>query len=70
MMPTEADTHSYNEYRCECNRLLFRGILESACVEVKCKRCGHMNVFASGEGGEFSQEKYPDRNWKNEENAL
>lgn len=34
------------EYRCGCNRLLFKGALTPGCrVEVRCGRCGSLRVF-------------------------
>ncbi len=36
----------YGEYRCKgCEKLLFKGILVESEIEVKCKRCGKINVF-------------------------
>ncbi len=42
------------EYRCNCGKLLFKGSLVSAVVEVKCKRCEKVNLFEEN----FS-EKFP-----------
>ena len=39
------DNSYLKEYRCECGKLLFKGSLVSAVVEVKCKRCERMNLF-------------------------
>ena len=33
------------EYRCECKKLLFKGSLSDAVIEIKCKRCGKVNLF-------------------------
>lgn len=35
------------EYRCDCGRLLFKGVLVQAQVEVKCRRCGALVLFGS-----------------------
>ncbi|MBI4250323.1 Com family DNA-binding transcriptional regulator [Candidatus Uhrbacteria bacterium] len=36
----------YNEYRCkECSKLMFKGMLSDSEVQVKCRRCGTMNLF-------------------------
>lgn len=34
-----------NEYRCECGRLLFKGVLLNCNLEIKCKKCGKINIF-------------------------
>jgi len=34
-----------NEYRCDCGKLLFRGILSFSVIEIKCKRCGKIHLF-------------------------
>ncbi len=33
------------EYRCNCGKLLFRGYLAVAVIEIKCRRCGKLNSF-------------------------
>ena len=33
------------EFRCNCGRLLFRGLLFVSFVEIKCKKCGNVSVF-------------------------
>jgi phage FluMu protein Com len=34
------------EYRCEfCGKLLFKGLLKEALVEIKCKHCKHIWVI-------------------------
>jgi phage FluMu protein Com len=34
------------DYRHDCNRLLFRGILQPGCyLEIRCPKCGRMAVF-------------------------
>jgi hypothetical protein len=33
------------DYRCECGKLLFRGLLLSGIVELKCKRCNTIKKF-------------------------
>lgn len=43
------------EYRCaNCNKLLFKAYLagNGTCLEVKCRRCGHMDIFYGGAGSE------------------
>ncbi len=37
-----------NEYRCECGKLLFKGILSVCKVEIKCKRCGAVKTIVYG----------------------
>ena len=32
-------------YRCSCGKLLFNGLLLISAVEIKCKRCGSINLF-------------------------
>jgi len=39
------DNSFFKEYRCECKKLLFRGLLGSAVIEIKCRRCGKLNLF-------------------------
>jgi PAS domain-containing protein len=41
------------EYRCQCGKLLFKGLLFTSVVEVKCRRCGH--IFSTER---FSPETY------------
>ena len=33
------------EYRCGCKKLLFKGILYTGIVEIKCSRCAAILVF-------------------------
>lgn len=33
------------EYRCNCGKLLFKGLIYISTVEIKCKRCGVTRVF-------------------------
>lgn len=33
------------EYRCACGKLLFKGFLTNAVIEIKCKRCEKVNLF-------------------------
>lgn len=37
------------DYRCKCGKLLFKGLLFSSVVEVKCKRCGTFTTWAPDE---------------------
>jgi phage FluMu protein Com len=39
------DNSFFKEYRCDCGKLLFKGSLAVAVVEIKCKRCGKVNLF-------------------------
>lgn len=39
------DNSFFKEYRCDCGKLLFKGSLAVAVIEIKCKRCGKVNVF-------------------------
>ncbi len=34
---------SLNEYRCQCGKLLLKGIFFDGILEIKCKRCGKVN---------------------------
>jgi PAS domain S-box-containing protein len=45
-----------NEYRCDCGRLLFKGVLLRCKVEIKCKRCGKIKSIV------FEEEKLKDKN--------
>ncbi len=38
-------TLPFVEYRCSCGRLLFKGLVLSGHVEVKCKRCSEVVLF-------------------------
>lgn len=40
------------EYRCTCGRLLFKGVVRIAPIQIKCRRCGCVQTFGSAEGGE------------------
>ena len=43
---------AYKEFKCsKCSRLLFKGLLVESKLEIKCKKCGEMNIF-TGEGKE------------------
>lgn len=33
------------EYRCTCGKLLFKGFLADAVIEIKCKRCEKVSLF-------------------------
>jgi phage FluMu protein Com len=39
------DNSFFKEYRCDCGKLLFKGYLAVATIEIKCKRCGRLNSF-------------------------
>lgn len=39
------------EYRCVCGKLLFKGLLLSCKLEIKCKRCGAVKIFRSDTRG-------------------
>lgn len=39
------DTTPLAEYRCSCNRLLFRGVVLSTRIQIKCKRCNALVPF-------------------------
>ena len=34
-----------NEYRCDYDKLLFRGILSFSIIEIKCKMCNKVHLF-------------------------
>lgn len=43
-----------NDYRCDCGKLLFKGLLLSCKLEIKCKRCGTIKtviVYADNKNG-------------------
>lgn len=40
----------YQEYRCECGKLLFKGVLVDSEVEVKCKGCKKLVTLKGMEG--------------------
>lgn len=33
------------EYRCECGKLLFKGVVRTTQIQIKCKRCGALSSF-------------------------
>lgn len=33
------------EYRCTCGRLLFKAVIRSSSVQIKCRRCGELRTF-------------------------
>lgn len=38
------------EFRCKhCGKLFFKGHVQSAVIEIKCKHCKHMNVIRQTE---------------------
>lgn len=37
------------EYRCRCGKLLFKGSIVLSAVEIKCKRCGNLEIFRGEE---------------------
>jgi PAS domain S-box-containing protein len=39
------DTLFLEEYRCKCGKLLLKGAFFSGVLEVKCKKCGEMNLI-------------------------
>lgn len=39
------------EYRCACNKLLFKGYFIFSEIEIKCKRCGMMRTFKESAQG-------------------
>lgn len=43
--------HNLKDYRCDCGKLLFKGVLFLSAVEVKCRRCGTVQVFDDALGG-------------------
>lgn len=48
-----------HEYRCSCGKLLFKGVVFSSNIEIKCKGCGKINQI-SGVVGKDNNE-YPGR---------
>ena len=39
-----------NEFRCKCGRLLFKGVLLTCKLEIKCKRCGGIKTIICSNG--------------------
>lgn len=37
------------EYRCACGKLLFKGVVRTTRIEIKCKRCGALSSFGPEE---------------------
>lgn len=33
------------DYRCDCGKLLFKGLLKEGKIEIKCQRCVEIKVF-------------------------
>lgn len=59
MIPTN-DHISLREFRCnDCNKLMFKAILIDSEVEVKCKRCGKINIFKGEPGDKYLCYVYP-----------
>jgi len=51
---------AYHEYRCkECNKLFFKGILVDSEIEVKCKKCGHVEVLKGVDSNKLICLKHP-----------
>ena len=48
------ETIPLREYRCECGKLLFKGLLFLGVVEIKCKRCGKMPAMEQFDPGIFA----------------
>jgi phage FluMu protein Com len=42
---TSKTTSALSEYRCKCGKLLFKGLLLSGILELKCKRCHDIKKF-------------------------
>lgn len=56
----EAPALAHHEYRCEkCDKLFFKGILIDSEVEVKCKRCGEMNLIKGEPANKYVCLVYP-----------
>jgi PAS domain S-box-containing protein len=36
-----------NEHRCKCGKLLLKGVFFDGTLEIKCKRCGEMNIIGN-----------------------
>jgi hypothetical protein len=39
------ETSILRDYRCDCGKLLFRGMLLTCQIEIKCKRCGAIKIM-------------------------
>jgi len=51
------DSTFLREYRCDCGRLLFKGVVVTSHIEIKCSRCGKINAI-SGIADGFSSERF------------
>jgi phage FluMu protein Com len=40
-------TPTYSDHRCDCGKLLCKGFIYDGEIEIKCKRCGSLNVIKS-----------------------
>ena len=38
-------TDLYTDHRCSCGKLLCRGFIRDGEIEIKCKRCGRLNLI-------------------------
>jgi PAS domain S-box-containing protein len=47
-----------NEYRCDCGKLLFKGLLLDSHLEIKCKRCGKIKSLGGLYEGEIGSHDY------------
>ncbi len=46
------------EYRCQCGKLLFKGFMLVSLVEIKCLRCGAIQVINEMSGSFLGKDKY------------
>lgn len=47
-----------NDYRCKCGRLLFKEVLSTCKIEIKCKKCGEIKTIAYNDGASLSADCY------------
>jgi len=44
----------HKEYRCiDCKKLMFKGFLIESEIEVKCKKCGKLNLFQGEDASQY-----------------
>ncbi len=46
------------EYRCQCGKLLFKGLMFVSLVEIKCLRCGTIQIINEMSSGFLGEDKY------------
>jgi len=49
----------YKEYRCECGKLLFKGLLIESEVQIKCRGCGKIISITGEKADKYLCMTYP-----------